>query len=181
MRTSSTVPMARLSHGTLLRSLVGIGARRVDTLLSGWQTGRDPAHQGGRRPALEGPLVAPCATHQVVEPERFADTDRDGSARPRQSMRAWPDAVGPGDGHRDDRRTGAEGQGRDTVTGLVERPIGAASAFREHEQDVTLVEDASRQPEGLHVRCRAIDRVDPAIPGDPAHHGPIEELLLAKK
>ena len=81
---------------------------------------------------------------------------------------------------RDDLGARAQREHREAVLRLLERARRAARALREDEQDVALLEDPRREPEGLDVRGVAVDRVDAAVRRHPAEDRPVEQLLLAQ-
>ena len=163
--------MRRLSHGAPFRPLRRAVRPRlprhprvvpVDAPLAHRQELRDAPHDDVRREALGGSTVR--AGRQLVgEAERATDAHRDPAARMRQLLAPRPDPVRAADPDGHDRGAGAERQHGDAVAGRLERTVGAARALREDEQDVALVEDAARQPEGLDIGRAAIDRVDAAV------------------
>ena len=140
----------------------------VDAALGRRQQRRDPLHDHGRHEALGGPPVR----------ARREQRRRDGTGARRGPSRGRPGAgsfwpfgqtpVRAGDPDRHDRGAGPQGQQGDAVAGLLERAVGAARALREDEQDVALVEDPLGEPERLHVRRAAIDRMDAAVARRPS-------------
>ena len=63
---------------------------------------------------------------------------------------------------------------------LLERPGRAAGPLGEDDQDVALVEDPLRRPEGVDVARTAADADDRVPRDEPAQDRPVERLLLAE-
>src|SRR5262245_56416222 len=165
MRTSWTVPTARLSHGLpfgLLR-----GGRAVAATLAFREQVGDPAHDqvGG---LVLGLTPVEAGREDVGEAERGTDADRDPATGMRQLLAAGPALVGARDADRDDRRARAQRQHRDAIPPLPELPVVRPGPLGEDEQRMTLLEDPRREPESIDVGARAVDAVDAAVPGDPA-------------
>ena len=165
--------IARGPFGPARQTSVAAGDGAASRWVSGSARPYGPRCDGGRRAAIRS-MISVVARRFAVrrsmpggqlvgEAERAPDADRDVAARVRQLLALRPDAVRPGDRERDDRGAGPQCEDGDAVLRLLQRPVRAARALREDEQDVALVEDPLREPEGLDVGRATVDGWTPPL------------------
>ena len=139
-----------------MRAMISLVASRLAVLRS--VPARDDVARPGtaRRRSIADPATRPRERRRVARTGPCRTRPRAGSAR----------------------RTGARaGPGRPC---LLEAAGRAPRALGEHHQHVALVEDPLGEPERLHVRGTAVDRVDRTGAGEPAEDRPLHHLALAE-